>query len=292
MKRILSASMILIGSFLEVYYYQFRFTADGVNIWLGVVIGFGLNLLLLLLVYWNKNTILIIALILYSVISTSAGQTFSMIEKQKSEISEMVNPEKNRILEDIKTLETERNNINNQINNTVTSLEDRYEWKNTLAAAEGRKTEIESQIKNYNNKIDELTDNIELEEKNVYTFYSALIGGVIPKDILKFLFHTALSIFIALMMPTGIKIFTLSEKNSIINNRMDYKTWLELAWYGEKRGRTKIPNVNVIQEYFNIKGIPFDMKKHNEFYNKAIADKYINQSGNILMDYETIRGKL
>jgi len=292
MKKNLSIAMILIGSFLEVYYYTFRFTADGIPWWLGIIIGAGLNLLLMLLVYWKKNSLMIIFLIAYSVISTSAGQTFSIIEKQKSEIEAKVSPEKKRIEKEIELLQEERAGLSGQISGTIKTLEDRYEWQNTLGKAEKRIEEIEGQIKTYNKSIEDLTKGQTITENNIYTFYESLLKGIIGKDFLKFIFHTILSVFIALMAPTGIKIMMSGQEEKPAELKsMDFKTWVELAYYGESRGRPKVPNENIMREYFNIRGITFDSAKSKKYFDKAVELGYIDSNGNHIVKYEEVKGK-
>jgi hypothetical protein len=285
--------MILIGSFLEIYYYTYRFTADGIPWWLGIIIGAGLNLLLMLLVYWKKNSLMIIFLIAYSVISTSAGQTFSIIEKQKIEAEAKADPEKKRIEKEIELLQEERSGLSDQINGTIKTLEDRYEWQNTLGKAEKRITEIEEQIKTYNKAVEDLTKGETIKENNIYTFYENLMQGIIGKDFLKFVFHTVLSVFIALMAPTGIKIMLSSNGMTygITTKEMDFKTWLELAYYGEARGRPKVPNENIMKEYFNIRGIEFDAVRNKKHFDKAVEKGYIDINGTHILKYEEVKGK-
>jgi len=47
MKKALAVLLLVLGSFLEVYYYYFRFTQDGTPWQIAVIIGIALNFLLI-----------------------------------------------------------------------------------------------------------------------------------------------------------------------------------------------------------------------------------------------------
>jgi len=85
-KLLPSLFLIVVGNFLEIYYYSYRFTNDNIPLWLAIVIGIGLTgLLTIATAYRKKPTawILISTLIAYSIFATSAGQAFSLVTGQE-----------------------------------------------------------------------------------------------------------------------------------------------------------------------------------------------------------------
>ena len=148
--------------------------------------GLALNLLLLHAVHrigWQFKAIAIF-LICFSVMSTSAGQTFMLLEKGKSETEAKYSEEVGEIAREIKELSDERVKINEQIGGTVQTLEDRYTWKNTLAMAETRKEEIEAQLKALKDRREKIvTGNVDTAGgAALYDFYSGLTGGKVRPD--------------------------------------------------------------------------------------------------------------
>jgi hypothetical protein len=87
-KKLFCILMIGLGSFLEIHYYKFRFENDGIETWLAIIIGIALTLFLCLAIFERKKKLmklLIISLVIYSVLATSAGQSFSLSLFQRVE---------------------------------------------------------------------------------------------------------------------------------------------------------------------------------------------------------------
>lgn len=70
----LSIIVALTGSFLEMYYYYFRFTMDGTPAPVAIIQAVALTAFLIL-AYSRKLTFLWVPLVIFSVFATSAGQT-------------------------------------------------------------------------------------------------------------------------------------------------------------------------------------------------------------------------
>lgn len=278
MKKTFDWLLIGVGSFLEVYFYIARFGQEGIPPWLGCIMGVALNLLLLHAVHrdgWQFKT-LALFLICFSVISTSAGQTFMLLEKGKAETEAKYSVEVAEIALEIETLTDERGKINAQIAGTVQTLEDRYEWKNTLAMAESRKVEIETQLKELRARRDAIvTGNVQTAGgAALYDFYSRLTGGRLPPDWLKLILHTALSVFIALMAPTGIYGLSLKDDKKTEDEQeaeFDLETWVRFMWRGMRKGLKGVPTADQMREYCYIAGVPFDPRKHEEW--RALAEE-------------------
>lgn len=286
MKKLFDWSLIVLGSFLEVYFYAERFGQEGIDPWLCWIMGLALNLLLLHAVHrigWQFKAIAIF-LICFSVMSTSAGQTFMLLEKGKFETEAKYSEEVGEIAREIKDLSDEREKINEQIGGTVQTLEDRYTWKNTLAMAETRKEEIEAQLKALKDRREKIvTGNVDTAGgAALYDFYSGLTGGKVRPDWFKLILHTILSIFIALMAPTGVYGLSLGSKEETEQAReFDLETWVRFMWRGMRRGLKGVPTADQMREYCYIAGIPFDVQRHEDWRKEAV-DKGLITSQNTL----------
>jgi hypothetical protein len=261
------ASMIVLGSFLEIYYYAFRFTNDGIDLWLATVIGIALTLLLSLAVFMRNLKpvwFLIIPLSIYSVICTSAGQSFSLGLEIKQEKIEQVQAENNqKEIDDTRAritwIDNELAILRKQKDETITSLADRYKWKNTLRIAEAREKELTNERGIQANKLSELraqattSQDIKQRLTNIYEFYNQMTGW--SPEWLQFSLHTILSIFIALMSPLGIIIITnMPGERPKRKRKSDYKKqdkdtmakieglveyWVHLNWMGIRSGKSQ-----------------------------------------------------
>jgi hypothetical protein len=296
--------LILVGSFLEVYYYASRFSADGTGLILAYIIGVGLNLLLLMAVRTKKSAyrFLTIGLLAFSIISTSAGQTFALIQKTDSEQTARVAPQVDEIERENDELLKEREQINQQITGTVSTLEDRFEWKNTLALAESRKTVIETTLAENRKRVDALKNGTaDTGRENVYRFYSRLLKNRVSQDSLKFILHTLLSLFIALMAPVGI--ITLENMGSDARKgppdafgkvlepdnkpdsgkKMTKSEWVRFMWIGERQNKNALPSVRLMEECCRIAGISWDLELHNQYLEIAKARGLIGEDNKLMV---------
>lgn len=275
-----SVSLIIIGSFLEIFYYSYRFINDGISIWLSIIIGVALTLLLSLAVYKRKQRIMwliIIPVSIYSILATSAGQSFSLGIKEEIRFEEQaeqeyIQEEITETLNQIESIDKELSKINEQIESTVSSLEDRYEWKFTLARAEERIDELKlerSELKIILNDLRSkatIHQEVETANINIYEFYHKLFGW--EKNIFQFVLHTILSAFIAAMSPIGI--ITLSLKNNkLLKKSNDYikpyiKRWIQLNWSGYRTGRSEtILKKETFDEFMKKNNEVFSTQKYN-----------------------------
>jgi len=87
-KKIFCAALVVLGITLDTYFYAFRFTADGLPVVVAVASGVALELLLSFSVYNIRRSrifiIIAVAITLYAVIQTSAGQTFALLSHTAS----------------------------------------------------------------------------------------------------------------------------------------------------------------------------------------------------------------
>ena len=312
-KYIFPASIIILGSFLEIWYYQWRFTQDGIDAWLSITIGIALTLLLSLAVYMRKlKTIwfLIIPLSIYSVICTSAGQSFSlgivinedMIEAAREEYTQQ---EIDDIQKRIEWIDQELIRLREVKNETIKSLADRYEWKNTLRITEERERELTEERLLLSKQLSELrskaktTKNIKQRSTNIYEFYSDMID--IPPEWLQFILHTILSVFIALMAPIGIIIITdmfvskphkkkkykKQDKNTMAKIEGAAEYWVNLNWMGlrNKKSRSILPE-NVFHKFVSNRGEIFSKNNYKIILQAAMKLGIIDKNGEIKTESE------
>jgi hypothetical protein len=308
-----SVVLIALGSFLEVYYYAFRFMQDGIEIWLGVTIGIALTVLLQLTVIIREIKyikILTFALIAYSVLCTSAGQTFSLQQETVQQAQEQVreinrNEEKADIEKRIADIDSRLIDIRNQKNQTVRTLEDRFEWKNTLAKIEQIEADLNAERGSLATRLSELREQItsnvqiQVETSNIYIFYEQLTG--IPKDWLKFILHTILSLFIAIMAPTGIIGITSGENKKeqqaeepkeelTLVKKQPYSwgasvsKWIEINWqslktdlFADQGEPNKILSPGVFKKIIASKNERFPINKYFIILNAAEKAKVIEK---------------
>lgn len=324
-RRIFSIAIICVGCLLEIYYYFFRFINDGIDPWLSIVIGASLTLLLAFAVFNRKRKwawILMIVLVTFSVFSTSAGQSFSLGVKQreakKIETSEGYQTDEiKNLISRREAIDTELQDITQQINKTVVTLEDRAIWRTTLAAAESRKTELSKERIEVDNKLNTLysentiygnennSDNISAVV-NIYDFYSGIFGWK-PESI-QFILHTILSVFIAIMSPIGLLSYPQRENNTSrkIGRKRDKKIkrgikkpislsdkwrpwverWVHANWLGVKSGNKEILSRIEFDRFCTARGYSFSEAKYKRI-NKVANMKNIVDFGLILCYIET-----
>jgi len=219
MKKLYPFILIILGSILEIYYYYFRFNQDGVNIIISLIIAISLTAMLTILSAYYKRRIswaILIPLALFSIITTSSGQSFSLgiIEQEKAidNVQQLnIQSEIDEIQADIKiiNLEIEKNMSLNTLENTYWA----NKYRDELDNQEARQDELKLQKIALQDRIKELrlsqTQHIEIEvddKTNIYKFYGNLFH--INQGWLKFILQTILSTFIAVMAPIGIILLT------------------------------------------------------------------------------------
>ena len=306
--KIYGYPLLVIGSFLEIYYYQYRFSGDGTEEWLAWIISIGLTVLLTAALFFrNKKGIIIgiISLLIFSVLSTSAGQSMSMAQKSINKIT-VQNEEKIDRLNDQKLRKRDRyNKINELIDSSITNFDDMWEWKNTTLKYEQELSDIENEIIFIDQEIDKLL-NPEIsdinDQSNTYVFYNKLFGWNIIWS--QFIFQTILSIFIALMAPYGLMLITSNQE---IKNKDQIKYdidklipmirfWIQISFQTLKMGKEEITPIKMFYKWVDKKGIDFPKKTYKEILNAAIntgiiSNKYVilfkeqQKAFDLLVDY-------
>lgn len=310
MKKLFSAALISIGSFLEIFFYYWRFKQEGIPAWLSVIIGSSLTLLLTASVYQRRYKwaiFIIIPLSLYSVFATSAGQAFSLNEKIKDEEQASVDAENNN--ENIKEIENQITEINEEIfmiqaamKKTVDSLENAWDYRGTLERSQKRIDILREDRKQLTEDLKTMREKSTTHEKvktranNIYTFYADMIH--FSDYWLQFILQTILSAFIAIMSPIGLILYNSDGKETekeIIKPVQKYSQkrnknipkvskekidqWVFINWYGIRcdKSRYIIPEKSYIN-YFKRNKMQFDKKFYDKILEKAQALQFIDDN--------------
>jgi hypothetical protein len=222
MKRVFAIALVLIGTPLEGYFYWFRFTKEGMASYIAWAAGAGLILLLSVLIYLAREDkrlyIPALALACFSVISTSAGQSFATLgDNARNAGSEAKLILAQDVIESAKgemlRLDTAYDALVAQESASVTSLQDRYEWTKTLATVEAQKktnrAQREKELARYDGAVADLNTASVMVSTNIYTYYSSLFG--LSSTWLQFILHSILSLFLTAMTPTGVALWPRKE---------------------------------------------------------------------------------
>jgi hypothetical protein len=213
-KYIPAGSLILFGYFTEVFWYRFRFVSDGNSNAVAIAQGIALTIFLSVSVV-IKNKVakfaLITGLVIYSVIATAAGQSYSLELVRLQSIREIQEQEQAQMkYDDLQsTIDINRREWTQlQEQKSSLSFEDQYEWKNTLARVNERIAELDTIIQQAQDEQIALIKDSDIKPDDVYTYYGDIIG--VNPDVIQTILQLALSLFIALMAPVGIAIWPRS----------------------------------------------------------------------------------
>lgn len=284
--------LIILGSALEILYYTKRFQNDGIELYLSIIIGVSLTLFLSLLMLKRDKPviwILIIPLAIYSIICTSAGQSFSLSELHNEQIRDTVQ-EDNRQQEiheyksDIEMLNNDLDQLSKQITATTTWARNKY--SDAVEAVQERQDQIRAEKKELQDKIKELrsmqtfNETVKKESTNIYQFYNNLFG--FNPTFLQFFLQTLLSFFIAAMAPIGIIILSTNKQKpekKQVRKKPNYlpfiKRWVTISWIGHRKDNNykRILDKNQFLKYYNDR---FAEKKEQYRFTEAIYDKINN----------------
>ncbi len=243
MKKPFCAALIVLGITLDTYFYAFRFIADGLPVVIAVSSGIALELLLSFAVYnvrRSKVFILIaVAISIYAVVQTSAGQTFALLShtasigvetETKTATFTMGQCEKN-----IARLTAEADAITRQLRG-LQGMKARAEYAGTINSANVRLNQITRERAQLTDMLLRLTNATvtgarnEDSQKSIYGFYAGMPDWK-KADWLKFIFHFFLSVLIAIMAPVGIISWGRQTVAHAEFSRQQVEMFAAAAWY-------------------------------------------------------------
>lgn len=300
MSFILPLVLLSSGMVLEIYYYFSRFHADGTILPIALLIGVALNVFLVNVAGKSgwKYKALTIGLVIFSVISTSGGQTFALIEKQAQNVQDKNASQIERLEADNETYRNERQAILAQENATLTDLEKRFEYKRTIQGTTSRKDELTRLIGENETKIEMLKNEKASDKDDVYQFYANVVGNKISADVIKLFMHTLLSLFIALMAPVGIVLFYAEKakldclkviKETQETRLLTKEKWIDFVYRGVDIGKPYMPKEDVMKQYCDIADIEWNelsKKVYIECLKEATKNGFIDDHGKIIRTRE------
>lgn len=305
-RKIFCAALITLGITLDTYFYAFRFIADGLPAVVAIASGVALELLLSFAVYNTRRSkifvVIAVAITMYAVVQTSAGQTFALLSHTASIGVEtetntatftMAQCEKN-----IDRLTTEADTITRQLK-SLQSAKARADYAGTITSANARLNQLMrertqlmdvllkttaatvSDARNVNNR------------KSIYGFYAGMINWK-KDDWLKFVFHFFLSVLIAIMAPVGIISWGHQATFHVEHSRQQVEMFVAAAWY-RVRNNTGMTVLSEVQynELLQKRGHPVETGVYFALMNKAVQSGLVNTSGFALeKDHKKVIEKL
>ena len=305
-KKMFCAALVALGVTLDTYFYAFRFIADGLPAVVAIASGVALELLLSFSVYNVRRSkafvIIAVAITIYAVIQTSAGQTFALLSHTASIGVEtetntatftMMQCEKN-----ISRLTAEADAITRQLR-SLQSATARAEYAGTINSANARLNQItreRSQLMNMLLKTSDTTvtgarnkDN----QKSIYGFYAGMVDWK-KDDWLKFIFHFFLSVLIAIMAPVGIISWGHQAAVHVEFSRQQVEMFVAAAWYRIRNntGMTVLSEV-AYNELLQKRGHPVETGVYFALMNRCVQMGLVNTGGFALeKDHKKVIEKL
>jgi hypothetical protein len=305
-RKIFCAALVVLGIALDTYFYAFRFIADGLPVVVAVAAGIALEMLLSFAV-WNTRrskifVVIAVAITMYAVVQTSAGQTFALLSHTASIGVEtetntatftMAQCEKN-----IDRLTTEADTITRQLK-SLQSAKARADYAGTITSANARLNQITRERTQLMNVLLKTTDatvsdarNVN-DRKSIYGFYAGMVNWK-KDDWLKFVFHFFLSVLIAIMAPVGIISWGHQAAFNVAYSRQQVEMFVAAAWY-RVRNNTGMTVLSEVQynELLQKRGHPVETGVYFALMNKAVQSGLVNTSGFALeKDHKKVIEKL
>lgn len=291
--KIIAVLSIIFGFMLEVFYSYKRYELDGLP-W-QVSVGMGVAMSVLLMLCAAKNKLLLVGLVIfYQVITTSPGQTFSILEKTAdigvSESVEEYADQNEEIKKSISGIDLDINEARETIRKIPKDIETQARYRTTINNLKKNILELEEKKSDYQKNLTENVDEIvgtkkEFEKAaNVYMFYGQMIVGKwLASEWIMFGLHTFLSVLISLMAPMGVKALLDAETaksehssdatqpragNPPMRAFMEYplSDWIALMWTGARMepARMQIPTADSVAKWLNRHGYAFDDDIHTD----------------------------
>lgn len=290
---ILPVTMIVLGAFLEVYYYFWRYLQDG-NPWgLAIVSGVALTAMLnglsimAKVKLWPK--VLFVMLALYSVVATSSGQAHALGEESRR--LQTMDVQASGTVDTIKDLKDEKARILASLPKVTTSLWAKKEYKDEVetdradrAAGEARIKEIDAQLATLRGTVQ-----AEIPRETIYQYYGRVF--TVPADIIQVVLQTILSLFFAIMAPLGIRMLpTAQEPQATVKPTRDWEPFVSIWWDASmvpwKAGKGRMtPRGNVL-EFARTKGIQLNEYKY------GVIQKAARECGVVELDGAVMTPKI
>lgn len=305
-RKIFCAALVVLGITLDTYFYAFRFIADGLPVVVAVASGIALELLLSFAVYNVRRSkvfvIIAVAITVYAVVQTAAGQTFALLSHTASIGVEtetntaaftMAQCEKN-----IERLTVEADAITRQLK-SLGSTKARAEYAGTIRSANVRLNQITRERTQLMDTLLKTTASTVSgargvnDQKSIYGFYAGMVNW--KKDNwLKFIFHFFLSVLIAIMAPVGIISWGHQATFNVEYSRQQVEMFVAAAWY-RVRNNTGMTVLSEVQynELLQKRGHPVETGVYFALMNRCVQFGLVNTGGFALeKDHKKVIEKL
>lgn len=299
------AVLIVFGWYAEVYWYYFRFVADGNSVQVAIAQGVALTLFLSIAATfkrgWGKR-LLIGALVAYSVFATAAGQSYSLEIVRIANASETAKQEAalRRIADidaDISVASAEKERLQAIRAEGAPTLADQSLWRTALANLNEDIAEQEAVIAALTAEKLSIIDTGEVKPPDIYTRYSNLTG--IPVVAVESIFQLVLSLFIALMAPVGVAIWPkppkvkatrkprIAEPKERVSRKL-IDRWVQVNWMGlRNKTGSKILQTKSFEEFITRHGEQDLLPTYQAIHTAAVRAGVVGPEGGILTTSET-----
>ena len=306
-KKIFCAALVTLGITLDTYFYAFRFIADGLPVIIAVSSGIALELLLSFAVYNARRSKIFIAIAvaitIYAVVQTSAGQTFALLSHPAGIGVETETGTATFTMaqcrENIARLTEEANTITGQLK-SLQSVKARVEYAGTISRANERLNQITRERTRLMDTLLKtsaatVTDARSADsQKSIYSFYAGMVNWK-KDDWLKFIFHFFLSVLLAIMAPVGIVSWGRTAATAAPEfSQQQIEMFVAAAWYRVRNntGMTVLSEV-AYNELLQKRGHPVETGVYFALMNKCMQYGMVNTGGFALeKDHKKVIEKL
>lgn len=291
-KKIFCVALVTLGVVLDTYFYAFRFIADGLPVVVAVAAGIALELLLSFAVYNARRAkvfaFIAVAITVYAVVQTSAGQTFALLSHTASVGAATESGTAAFTIEQCKQniarLTVEADGITAQLR-SLRSAEARAAYAGTIRQANARLERITRERAHLTDILLKTTAATVTDarsadgKKSIYGFYAGTVDWK-KDDWLKFIFHFFLSVLIAIMAPVGILSWSHTAAVRAEFTRQQVEMFVAAAWYRIRNntGATVLSEV-AYNELLQKRGHPVETGVYFALMNRAVQMGLVNTGG-------------
>jgi len=305
-RKIFCAALIALGITLDTYFYAFRFIADGLPAVVAIAAGVALEMLLSFAVYNARRArvfiIIAVAITIYAVVQTAAGQTFALLSHTAGIGVETETGTATFTMaqckENVARLTEEANIITGQLK-SLQSVKARADYARTIASANARLNQITRERTRLMDVLLKtsaatVTDARDADsQKSIYNFYAGMVNWQ-KDDWLKFVFHFFLSVLLAIMAPVGILSWGHAAAARPEFSRQQIEMFVAAAWYRVRNntGSTVLSEV-ACNELLQKRGHPVETGVYFALMNRCVQLELVNTGGFALeKDHKKVIEKL
>lgn len=310
--------LVVLGMAAEGYFYYYRFASDG--LWEPISLLSSVALCLLLAVTVHLENVepvnekgkkrhpwafLAVVVIVYSVVSTSAGQTMQVIDRDYRKAYALKADKIKGLEREIARLEKSQDRAEGVLDQ-VDSLETAFEWKNTIGKLQTTSNDSASDLTAKREELSKIMEGLEKAEyRDIYAFYVKLFTSGSALEWVKFSLHSLYSLLISLMAPVGITMIdNWSRKNSVRNEdenqsresgnrgprvlkQSDREDWVSVNWDEadeELGGQLRILGEQDFVELMRSRGRQYPKRWYQQVRQEAVEAGAISPDGLILIE--------